>query len=83
MGCELVDELTHTDAVLDRLIVLEGQLRGPLQPQLARKPRLEHAVRSRQAYQSRVPPAVASQTNYFEDELVKILAQGDSSLLRN
>ncbi|PYS96925.1 MAG: hypothetical protein DMF50_02470 [Acidobacteria bacterium] len=39
--------------------------------------------RSRQAYQSRVPPAVASQTNYFEDELVKILAQGDSSLLRN
>src|SRR6266850_1258061 len=39
--------------------------------------------RSRQAYQSRVPQAVASRSDYFEDELVRILAQGDPSLLRN
>src|SRR4029079_9120178 len=40
LGCELVDELTHADTVLDGLIVLERQLGGPLQPQLLREARL-------------------------------------------
>lgn len=39
--------------------------------------------RSRQAYAARVPPAVARRTSYFEDELVRVLAQGDPALLRN
>src|SRR5438105_8821900 len=46
---ELIDELCHADPSLDRRIVLEGQLRGPLHSQLAPDPRLEHAVRRREA----------------------------------
>ena len=41
--------LRHADPALDRRIVFEGQLRRPLQPQLARDPRLEDAVRGRRA----------------------------------
>src|SRR5437764_9236175 len=46
---ELIDELCHADPTLDRRIVLERQLRSPLHPELARNPRLEHAVRRREA----------------------------------
>src|SRR5437764_3677347 len=42
---ELIDELCHADPSLDRRIVLEGQLRGPLHSQLASDPRLEDTVR--------------------------------------
>src|SRR5919206_1031625 len=41
---ELIDELCHADPTLDRRIVLEHQLGGPLHSELARDPRLEHAV---------------------------------------
>src|SRR5688572_21222589 len=41
---ELIDQLGHVHAALDRRIVLERQLRSPLQAQLARDPRLEHGV---------------------------------------
>ena len=44
VGGELIDQLGHAHAALDRRIVLEGELRGPLQPELAREPRLQHAV---------------------------------------
>src|ERR671937_1862384 len=49
---ELIDELCHADPTLDRRIVLEGQLGGPLQSQLTREPRLEHTVGSRKARQA-------------------------------
>src|SRR2546423_15028187 len=48
VGGELVDQLRHLDAALDGRIVFEGQLRGPLQPQLGRQPRLHHPVRRRE-----------------------------------
>ncbi len=39
--------------------------------------------RSRQAYQARVPAHVARRADYFEEELVRVLAHGDPGLLRN
>jgi hypothetical protein len=44
-GGELIDESGHAHAVLDRVIVFEREQRSPLQPELARDPRLEDAVR--------------------------------------
>src|SRR5581483_8175346 len=51
---ELIDEVCHAHAALDRRIVLEGQLRGPLHSQLAREPALEHPVRCGQPLQRRL-----------------------------
>lgn len=41
----------------------------------------EDIDRSRQMYEKRVPPTVASRYDYFYDELVHTLAEGDSSKL--
>jgi hypothetical protein len=41
----------------------------------------EDIERGRQMYQDRVPPHVRDATNYFFDELVRILAGGDASAL--
>src|SRR5438045_180341 len=41
---ELIDELGHANAPFDRGIVVKRQLRGPLQAQLARDPRLQDAM---------------------------------------
>jgi pyruvate/2-oxoglutarate dehydrogenase complex dihydrolipoamide acyltransferase (E2) component len=38
--------------------------------------------RSRQLYQQRVPPKVAQVSNYFTEELLNTLAQGDASALK-
>src|SRR6188472_3828866 len=43
---ELVDEVRHANAVLDRAIVDELEVRGPAQLELAVDPRLEHAGRA-------------------------------------
>src|SRR5829696_7287666 len=45
---ELIDQPRHADAVFDRGIVVKGQLRSPLQSELLRQPRLEHAVGRRE-----------------------------------
>lgn len=37
--------------------------------------------RSRQMYNERVPPSIAAKTNYFMEELVAILAEGDRATL--
>ena len=50
---ELVDQRRHPDAALDRRIVFEGQLRRPLQAELARDPRLHDAVRGLEAGEGR------------------------------
>src|SRR6266571_4315739 len=42
---ELIDQLRHPDPSLDGRIVLERQLRGPLEPELAGDLGLEHGVR--------------------------------------
>src|SRR5207244_7597543 len=41
---ELIDQLCHAHAALDRRIVLEGQLRGPLHSKLACKSSLQQAM---------------------------------------
>src|SRR3954470_11767746 len=43
-GGQLVDQLAHPHAPLDRRIVFEGQLRRPLHSELSREARLQHAV---------------------------------------
>src|SRR5581483_12314810 len=52
---ELIDEVGHAHAALDRRIVLEGQLGGPLHPELAREPALQEAVGGRQPLERRLP----------------------------
>src|SRR5919204_1655653 len=47
---ELINQLRHPHAALDRRIVLERQLRSPLQPQLARNARLQHGMRRLQTF---------------------------------
>src|SRR5918998_1885713 len=49
---ELVDQLRHAYALLDRGIVFERKQRSPLEMQLTRHPRLQHAVSSRQPGQA-------------------------------
>ena len=49
LGSEVVDQLRHAHSSLDRRIVFERQLRGPLQLQLAPDRRLEDAVRRRES----------------------------------
>ena len=39
--------------------------------------------RSRQAYEARVPSRVRSASNYLEDEMVRVLAEGDRALFGN
>src|SRR5581483_11226423 len=52
---ELIDEVGHAHAALDRRIVLEGQLGSPLHPELARQPALQDTVGGRQPLQRRLP----------------------------
>src|SRR5437764_6855386 len=59
---ELVDQAGHSHAALDRGIVLEGQLRGSLQPELSRKPRLEDAVRGLEPLEAR--PLLPARTEH-------------------
>jgi hypothetical protein len=39
--------------------------------------------RSRQAYASRVSPEIAGSTSFFDDELIRVLAEGDASLIKS
>src|SRR5579862_242925 len=59
---ELIDQLCHAHAALDRRIVLERQLRGSLHSQLAREPRLQQSVRSGEPCQRR--PALARRAEH-------------------
>src|SRR5690348_3733743 len=52
---ELIDEVGHAHAALDRRIVLEGQLGSPLHTKLAREPALQETVGGRQPLQRRLP----------------------------
>src|SRR5665647_398341 len=53
VGGELVDQLCHTDATLDGEIVLEGQLRCPLHPELPCELSLQQPVRCLEARERR------------------------------
>src|SRR5690349_20737914 len=55
---ELIDQLRHPDPLGDRRIVLEGELRSALHPQLARQLRLEHPVRGLEPLERQCPLAL-------------------------
>src|SRR2546423_2084296 len=58
VGGELIDQLRHPHPPLDRRIVLEGQLGGPLHSQLSRDSRLQDAVGGRQTGERRLALAL-------------------------
>jgi hypothetical protein len=56
--------------------VVQGRLEGDLGRRLS-----EEIARARELYEQRVPPAVRQRADYFHDELVRTLANGDGGLL--
>jgi hypothetical protein len=70
-----------------RLLVSEILLYNETQVQEGRKNRdlwqrlREDLERSQQMYRQRVPAAIAASTDYFRDEVVRTLAEGDAGLL--
>src|ERR671937_2075825 len=75
---ELIDELCHADPTLDRRIVLEGQLRGPLQPELPRDPRLQHAVRRREPGQALLALALRAEDADKDTRVAEVRRSLDS-----
>ena len=56
--------------------VIAGRLEGDLGQRLS-----DEIARARVLYEQRVPPAVRQRADYFHDELVRTLANGDAGLL--
>src|SRR5712692_9245094 len=75
VGCELIDQLGHAHAALDRRIVLERQLRSPLQGELAAESRLQQAVRRLEPLERRTPPLLAPE-HADEDARVAQVGRG-------
>jgi hypothetical protein len=82
------DEVAHEEARrLARLLVSEIKLYNEEQVEAGRRNRdiyerlREDIDRSRQMYEERVEPRLAKSTDYFYQELVRILAAGDSKAL--
>ena len=57
----LVEQLRDPHALLDRVVVVEGQGRGPLHPRLGGDPGLDHAVGGAQADQRRLAFLLAAE----------------------
>jgi hypothetical protein len=82
------EQKAHEDAKrFARLVVSEIKLYNEAKVNEGRRnkdiyERLKEDIeRGRQMYHDRVPPHVRESTNYFYDELVRILAGGDQSAL--
>jgi hypothetical protein len=82
------DEALHDEARrLARLLVSEIKLYNEDQVEAGRRNRdiyerlREDIDRSRQMYEERVEPRLAKSTDYFYQELVRILAAGDAKAL--
>jgi hypothetical protein len=82
------DQKAHDDAKrFARLVVSEIKLYNEAKVTEGRKTRdiyerlKEDIERGRQMYHDRVPPPVREASDYFNDELVRILAGGDPSAL--
>src|SRR5438270_8802426 len=71
-GGEVVDQLRQPHTSLDRRIVFEGELRGPLELQLVRDRGLEDAVRRREAAKRRVPLALAAEDADVDDGVAEV-----------
>ena len=82
------EDATHEEARrLARLLVTEIKLYNEEQVEEGRRGRniyrtlKEDIDRSRQIYEERVDEAIRADTDYFKDELVKILAAGDDEVM--
>jgi hypothetical protein len=82
------DQKAHDDAKrFARLVVSEIKLYNEAKVSEGRRTRdiyerlKEDIERGRQMYQDRVAPQVRDTTDYFQDELVRILAGGDATAL--
>ena len=82
------DDASHEEARrLARLLVTEIKLYNEEQVEEGRRSRSiyrtlkEDIDRSRQIYEERIEEAVRMETDYFQEELVKILAAGDAEVL--
>lgn len=82
------EEDSHREAQrLARLLVFEIKLFNEEEVEEGRRNkdlyiRLQHDIdRSRQMYEERVEPGILGSTNYFHQELVRILAEGDEKAL--
>ena len=87
-GFTAEDQKAHDDAKrFARLVVSEIKLYNEAKVSEGRRTRdiyerlKEDIERGRQMYQDRVAPQVRETTDYFQDELVRILAGGDASAL--
>src|SRR5215208_1250524 len=69
---ELVDQRRHPDALLDRRIVFERQLRRPFQAQLPGDPRLDDAVRGFEAGERRPALVLVSEHGDEHDALSQV-----------
>src|SRR4051794_18346941 len=69
---ELVDQRRHPDAVLDRRIVCERQLRRPLQAQLPRHARLDDAVRRLEPRERRSALVLVAEHRHVDDALAQV-----------
>lgn len=79
---ELINQLRHADPALDCRIVFERELRCPLQPQFAREPALQDAVRRLQAGQT-LPLLFLGAENADEHACVSEIRRGLDSCDRD
>jgi hypothetical protein len=84
----LSEEQLHKDAYrFARLLVAEIELYNEVEIYEGRRnadlyQRLKKQIdRNREIYEKRVSPRIAADSNYFYEELVKTLAEGDASKL--
>jgi hypothetical protein len=87
-GAGLSEERLHKDAYrFARLLAAEIELYHEVEVYEGRKnadlyQRMKEQIdRNREIYERRISPAVAAKSNYFYEELVNTLAEGDASKL--
>jgi hypothetical protein len=88
-GLSADEQRQHTDArrfaslLVSELLLYneESVILGRKNRDLARRLRKE-IERSRQAFTARIPPRLEGASEYLQDEMVRVLAEGDPSLLQ-
>src|SRR5579864_5765941 len=75
---ELIDEVGHAHAALDRGIVLERQLRSPLHPELAREAALQQPVRRGEALERRLPLPRRAEDAHVHGRMVEVGRRHDA-----
>src|SRR5258706_11119703 len=78
VGGQLVDQLCHPHATLDREIVLERQFGSPLHPELAAEPRLEQPMRGLEPLERRAPLARVAEHAHVDGGDAQVGARDDA-----